>query len=263
MKLTLGCTTRPYNNLPFTQACQHVAAAGYTDVALFRNAVEPDGNQEQIVSARQIARDAGLNPSMLLGRTHLELGPEGALEHYKRVIDNTATLGAAWLLDTGVANPELYDAYWTLIQQAVPYAASAGVQITLKPHGGITLTTADLVSAFQRVNHPAFSICYDPGNIIYYTAGQERPETDISSVAPLVATGIIKDCIVRNDKPDVMITPGTGWVDWQRILSGLTEGGFRGPLYVECVGGEALDEIDENVRQTLALVRDILSGMPD
>jgi sugar phosphate isomerase/epimerase len=263
MKLTLGCTTRPYNDLPFAQACQHIAAAGYTDVALFRNAVEPDSSEKLISSARQIAQDAGLNPSMLLGRTYLELGPEGALSQYRRVIDNAATLGADWLLDTGVSSPELYDAYWALMQRAAPYAASSGVQITLKPHGGITLTKADLVSAFQRVNHPAFGICYDPGNIIYYTAGQERPETDISSVAPLVTTGIIKDCIVRQGEPDVMITPGTGWVDWHQVLSSLTEGGFRGPLYVECVGGKALDEIDENVRQTLSLIQDILSRMPD
>ena len=261
MELTLGCTTRPYRELAFAQTCQRIAAAGYTDVALFRDALDSESSRAEVVAARRIARDTGLNPSMLIGRTHPELDPDAAFSRYQRVIDNTATLGAPWLLDTGVGDPKLFDAYLALMQRAAPYAASAGVQITLKPHGGITLTSDDLIAAYQHVNHPAFGLCYDPGNIIYYTKGEERPETNIARVAPLVTTGIIKDCVVRDDKPDVMITPGTGWVDFGRVLAGLTEGGFRGPLYVECVGGASIDEIDQNVRRTLVFVREILSDL--
>ena len=77
----------------------------------------------------------------------------------------------------------------------------------------------------------------------------------------MVTTVIIKDCVVRDDKADVMITAGTGWVDFGRVLAGLTEGGFRGPLYVECVGGTTIDEIDQNVRHTLLFVRDILAPL--
>ena len=83
----------------------------------------------------------------------------------------------------------------------------------------------------------------------------------IARVAPLVKTGIIKDCIVRDGKPDVMITPGEGWVDFQAVLSSLVNAGFDGPLYVECVGGKSIDEIDHNVRHTLPFVRDILSAL--
>jgi sugar phosphate isomerase/epimerase len=247
--------------LPFEDACQRIAAAGYTDVALFRDALDCEAGQEEVVAAAKIALDAGLNPSMLIGRTHLELDPEEAFSRYQRVIDNTATLGAPWLLDTGVGNPSWFDAYLALMRRAAPYAASAGVQITLKPHGGITLTTDDLIAAYQHVSHPAFGLCYDPGNIIFYTKGAERPETNIDRVAPLVTTGIIKDCVVHDGNPDVMVTPGTGWVDFSRVLAGLTEGGFRGPLYVECVGGTTIEEIDRNVRRTLLFVRDILAPL--
>ncbi len=160
MKLTSGCTTRPYSSLAFAEACRHIAAAGYTDVALFRTAgVRSESSREEVL--------------------------------------------------------------------------------------------------------PAFGICYDPGNIIYYTRGKERPETHVSEVAPLVTTGIIKDCVLRDDIPDVMITPGEGLVGFDAVLSALVEGGFRGPLYVECVGGESLDEVDQNVRRTLVYIQGILSGLPD
>jgi sugar phosphate isomerase/epimerase len=262
MKLTIGCTTRPYVGLSFQEACRRIAAAGYTDVAVFSQAgVGPDSSRDQVRAARAIAQDAGVRPSMLLARARLELGLEDAVAEYKRLVDCAATLGATWLLDTGTSKEAFFADFIALMRQVAPYAQSAGVRITLKPHGGITLTSDDLIAAYRKVDHPAFGLCYDPGNIIYYTKGQERPETHVDRVAPLVTTGIIKDCIVRDGKPDVMITPGEGWVDFGAVLSGLVNGGFDGPLYVECVGGEVVDEIDRNVRRTLTFVRDIVSGL--
>jgi len=237
MKLTLGCTTRPFGQVPFAEACQRIAAAGYTDVAVFGAVVGPDSSREDVLTFRQVALDAGLAPSMLLARAHLDLGLDEAVAKYKQLVDNAVALGADWLLELGTARETLYERYVTVMRQVAPYAQDAGVGIAVKPHGGITTTTGDLIDVHSRVDHPSYSICYDPGNIIYYTKGEERPETHIASVAPLVTTCIIKDCVVADGKPDVMITPGEGWVDFDAVLSALVAGGFRGPLYVECVGG--------------------------
>ncbi len=265
MELVLGCTTRPYSNLTFAEACMHIAAAGYTDVAVFSNAgkipVSSDSTEEEIAEAREAASDAGLIPSMLLGRTRLDLGVSGAIDDYKRLLDNAAALGTIWLLDCGTGKEEWYDAFFEVMEQAAPHAQEVGVSITLKPHGGITLTAQDLVNAYERVNHPAFGICYDPGNIIYYTRGELLPETDIEKVVPTLNTGIIKDCVLRDGQPDVMVTPGEGLVDFEKVLGGLVSGGFQGPLYVECVGGKELNEINANVRATHSFISGILEGL--
>jgi sugar phosphate isomerase/epimerase len=195
---------------------------------------------------------------MLLGRVQLGLGLEAATDDYRALIENAALLGARWLLDCGTNQPELYADYLSVMQRAAPHAAAAGVTITLKPHGGITLTTADLIDVYRRVDRPGFGLCYDPGNILYYTRGDERPETHVSEAAPLISTGIIKDCALVDGAPDVLITPGEGLVDFPAILSGLIAGGFDGPLYLECVGGTEIDEIDRNVRRTLPFIRDAL-----
>jgi sugar phosphate isomerase/epimerase len=263
MKHTIGCTTRPYGSLTFAEACEHIAAAGYTDVAVFTNAgqvpVRADSTRAEIVATREVAGDVGLIPSMLIGGTKLNLGLEAAIEDYKQLIDNAAALGTKWLLDCGTGNEAHYADYFELMRQVAPHAGEAGVNITMKPHGGISLTVQDLIEADDEVNHPAFGLCYDPGNIIYYTKGDLRPETDVAAVAPKVTTTIIKDCVVEDGAPDVMVTPGEGLVDFEKVLGGLVAGGFDGPLYVECVGGKAVDEINANVESTLKFVSNILA----
>ena len=263
MKHTIGCTTRPYASLTFADACANIAAAGYTDVAVFSNAgaipVKSDSTSAEIDTARQTALDAGLNASLLIGRTQLNLGLDAAVNDYRRLIDNTAAFGAKWLLDGGTSNEAHCSDYYELMRRTAPHGQAAGVNITLKPHGGVTLTDEDLIKAFDAVDHPAFGICYDPGNIIYYTKGERRPEPNIETVARTVSTVIIKDCVVEDGKPDVMVTPGEGLVDFQRVLGGLVAAGFDGPLYVECVGGKTPDEISLNIRSTLDFVSDILT----
>ena len=264
MKHTIGCTTRPYESLTFSEACDHISASGYTDVAVFanagRNPVRADSTSAEIRETGKAAANAGLTTSALMGSVRLfDMGFEACLDDYKRLIDNAAALGAKWLLDCGIATEAYYADYYELMRRAAPHAARAGVNIALKPHGGISLTGQDLVKADREVSHPAFGICYDPGNIIYYTKGGLNPETDIDAVASMVTTVIIKDCVVQDGEPDVMVTPGEGLVDFKRVLGGLAEGGFDGPLYVECVGGSTLNEINANVESTLTFVKDILS----
>ena len=265
MELTIGCTTRPYAGLSYEEGFARIAAAGYTDVAVFASQklvpVRSDSTPEEAAAVKKAAADAGVTPSMLIGRTHLEQGLDAAVEDYKRLIDHTAALGTTWLLDCGTSKEEHFDAYFELMRQAAPHAEQAGVQITMKPHGGISLTAEHLIGAKEKVNHPAFGICYDPGNIIYYTKGEMRPETDVAEVAPLVTTGIIKDCVVVDGKSDVMVTPGDGWVDFYTVLSGLVGGGFDGPLYVECVGSREPKDVDRDIAFTLGDVKGILTAL--
>jgi sugar phosphate isomerase/epimerase len=245
--------------LSFANACARIAAAGYSDVAVFgRSVVDSQSTPQEARAAARVAEAAGVVPSMLLGRVQLDAGLAAAIDDYRALIDNAALLGAAWLLDCGTSQEASYADYVELMRRVAPHAQATGITITLKPHGGITLTTADLIDVYRQVNHPGFGLCYDPGNIIYYTRGEERPETHVSDVAPLIATGIIKDCVLVDGVPDVMVTPGEGLVDFATVLSGLVSGGFSGPLYVECVGGTALDEVDRNVRRTLSFVRGLL-----
>jgi sugar phosphate isomerase/epimerase len=265
MNLAIGCTTRPHASISFSDACERIAAAGYREVAVFRNqgeaAVNSESSPDEVAEARRIAADAGLRPSMLLGRTRLELGLGTAVRDYLRLISNASELGSTWLLDCGTGDEAHFADYYELMRRVMPHAQDCGIGVVLKPHGGITLTVEDLLKAEESVGHPSFGICYDPGNIIYYSRGELRPEVGIERIAPAVRAFIVKDCILRDGTPDVMVTPGEGLVDFERVLSGLVQGGFDGPLYVECVGGDDVKEVDENLRRTLGFLEDILASL--
>lgn len=265
MKVIIGCTSRPFNKLGYAEAYARIGAAGYTDLAVFANEGEipvgADSSRDEVAAVRTAAANAGLSPSMLLGRTKLNEGLELAVDNYRRLIDNAAELGARWLLDLGTGNEAHYEIYYELMRQVAPHAGEAGIGISMKPHGGISLTSEHLLDACAQVDHPAFAICYDPGNIIYYTSGASRPENDMDEVAPRVSTAIVKDCIIAGGKPDVMVTPGDGLVDFAAVLEILNRAGFNGPYYVECVGGVEVDRINRDLAFTLGYIKGIQAAL--
>ena len=265
MQLTLGATTRPWHTFPFEEACRSIAAAGYSDVAVFSNAgaipVTSATTAEEAAAVGALARGIGVEPTMLLSSPRLDLPVDEAVAEYCRLIDACAALGAPWLMNCGAEDPATYEPFREIMRQCSPYGQERGVALAMKPHGGIGLTGRMMAETAEAVGHPNFSICYDPGNIIYYTKGERRPETDVPDVAPHVSICIIKDCIVKDDTPDVWILPGEGWVDFGSVLGSLTSAGFRGPLYVECLGGEEKADIDERAARTHELIGGIVAGL--
>ncbi|MBT5833071.1 MAG: TIM barrel protein, partial [Candidatus Latescibacteria bacterium] len=169
MELIIGSTTRPYAGLSYEEAFTRIGQAGYTDVAIFANQVgeekvipvDTESAPEQIAAVKKAASDAGVNPSMLLGRAHLDKGLEGAVTDYKKLLDNAAALGTKWILELGTGKEEFYEIYPKVMRQAAEHAQSVGVGISLKPHGGISLTARELVDLCAEVDHPSFSISYD------------------------------------------------------------------------------------------------------
>ena len=265
-ELILGATTRPCNMLSVEEAFDHIAAAGFKHVALFRHKgdrpIGADSTPADVSRVRRLADERGLTISMLLSGMGVEGDFDAAVEAYCRVLDNAAALGASWVLDCGCMSPEKTPEYIRRMARAAEHAASAGVRITLKPHGGLGLTAKGLLDTWRAVNHPAFTLCYDPGNIIYYTAGELRPEPDVRELASHVSTVIIKDCTVSPEgKPDVQVTPGDGLVDFPTVLGTLRAAGFSGPCYLECVGSKTFPEIDRDLAFSLGYTRGILEAL--
>ena len=261
----IGATTRPYSKLTYEEAFDRIARAGYSDVAVFANAgqvpVRSESTESEVAAVRMAADNAGVTPSMLLAKTRLGEGLEAAEEDYRRLVDHAAALGVRWLLELGTGNEDHYDDYFELMRRAAGWAEERQIQISMKPHGGISLTAENLLSAHQRVGHDAFGICFDPGNIIYYTLGERRPEADVGPVASAVTTFIVKDCVVEEGQADVMVTAGDGLVDFPSVLGQLLTAGFEGPLYVECVSSVEPAQVDRDLAHTLGYVRGVLSSL--
>lgn len=113
------------------------------------------------------------------------------------------------------------------------YGASKGVRLSVKPHGGVNATGPQCRKLIESVGHRNFRVWYDPGNIFHYSKGAVDPVEDVLALDGLIAGMSIKDF-----KPPegVMITPGTGNVNWREMMARARKGGFTsGALVVECL----------------------------
>lgn len=239
----VGCYTRPWDGYDYRVALDAIAQAGYRHAGLMTTksktrlvisvATTPD--EAQAVAAELKKRKLTV-PSVYGGGIPVAKSLKAGIAALRTLIDRCAVVGAKSLLmgGTGAAH---YDAYYKAIAECCDYAADKGMEIAVKPHGGLNATGPQCRKCIERVAHRNFRLWYDPGNIYYYSSGKLNPVEDAAAVDGLVTGMCVKD--YRPPK-DVWLTPGTGKVDFPAVLRRLKRGGFTGgPLVVECV--ERLD----------------------
>jgi len=245
----IGIYTRPWDQFDYRVALDAIAEAGFKYAGLMttrlpgRNLViHCDLDPEEARRIGREVRQRGLSiPSVYGGGIPAGRSLEAAVAGLRRLIDNSVAAGARSLLLAGVARKELYEPYYKAVAECCDYAAEKHLAITLKPHGGLNATGPQCRECVELVGKPNFSIWYDPGNIFYYSDGKLDPVDDVPAVDGLVREGMcIKDFKLQTIgdrlRKDVWVTPGTGRVDFPKVLRRLRRGGFTGgDLVIECV----------------------------
>jgi len=228
----MGCFTRPWAEYDYHVAFDGIAAAGFKYVGLM-------GTKSQsglIVSLHTTAEEAAA-----VGAEVKQRGLEvismwadefGTADDFKHLVDNAAACGSPGLL-LGGTDEKHAEAYYKVIAACCDYAAAKRVLLTLKPHYGTDPDGVRCRATIERIGHQNFRLWYDPGNIFYYSQGKLDPVDDAATV-----DGIVTGMCVKDFRPpqEVMITPGTGKVNFAKVLARLRQGGFtHGPLVVECL----------------------------
>jgi len=234
----LGCFTRPFSECTYAQTVEAIASAGYAAVGLMSvrlgdaTVTLGDANESQVAEIR----DQAAMHKLSIAATYYSGPPVDSsvtvgIEALRRLIDNCRQAKCATILMGGTTNEQQFDAYYDAVAACCDYAAQKQVALVVKPHGGLNATGPQCREIVARVNHPAFRLWYDPGNIFYYSEGQLDPVNDVSSVAGLVTGMCVKDFAPPQD---VAINPGAGRVDFPKLMTQLKAGGFvSGPLIVE------------------------------
>jgi len=236
----IGCYTRPWDQYDYRVALDAIAEAGFKYAGLMttksdtRLVISVSTTLEEAGKVGEEVKKRGLAvPSVYGGDIPIAESLQAGIAGLRRLIDNCAACGARNLLMGGVGNEKLYEAYYKAIAECCDYAAEKGIGISIKPHGGLNATGPQCRKTVESVGHKNFRIWYDPGNIYYYSDGKLDPVDDAATVDGLVVGMCIKD--YKHPK-DVAVTPGTGQVDFPKVLARLKEGGFkRGALVVECL----------------------------
>jgi sugar phosphate isomerase/epimerase len=231
----IGCFNRPWTTWSFDEALKQIKAAGYQTTGLLtRTKDEPfigaDATPEYLARLKQRIASSGLKANMGALRSRHDIPQEESIKDVRRQIEHADALGLSFLLTFGVDKPEEYEHYYRVMNAAAAYAQERRIKLVMKPHGGGSGASAEIVAAMNAVRHPNFKIWYDAGNIIYYTG--KDPVEELKPIAQHVTGFCAKDC--GEPKGDVMIQFGTGRVDFAAVFATLKAAGFDGPIMVEC-----------------------------
>ncbi len=257
----IGCFNRPWANWPFSETLKGVKAAGYTITGLLtrteRDAfISDDATPEYLDGLKRAIAASGVTAIMGALRTRHDIPIEDTVKSVHKQIDNAAFLGLEYAITFGTDRPEEVDHYLKSMSEAAAYGRDKGVQVVMKPHGGSSGASQEIIAAIKTVNNPNFKIWYDAGNIIYYTG--KDPIEELKPVAQYVTGFCAKDC--GSPKGDVMIQFGTGKVDFKGVFQVLKAAGFNGPIMVECCApGDTPEAVAANARANREFLEKVLA----
>ena len=257
----IGCFNRPWTTWSFDDALRQIRAAGYQTMGLLsRTKTEPfigaEASPEYLASLKQRIASSGLTANMGALRTRHNIPIDESIKEARRQVENAGVLGLIYLLTFGVDRPEEYDHYYKVMGDTAAYAQEHKLKLVMKPHGGASGASAEIVAGIKAVGHPNFKIWYDAGNIIYYTG--KDPIEELKPIAQHVTGFCAKDCGAV--KGDVMIQFGTGKVDFAGVFGVMKAAGFDGPIMVECCKvGSTADETMANARANREFLEAVLA----
>lgn len=259
----IGCFNRPWTKWSYDDTLDATKAAGYTITGLLsptKDDVFTSANATPAylaaLKAKIAARGLKVNMTALRVKTALPLAE--AIADTRRQIANGHTMGVEFALTFGEDKPERYAHYFKIMADAAAFAQERGIKLVMKPHGGGSGSSQEIVTAIKTVGHANFKIWYDAGNIIYYTG--KDPVAELEPILPHVTGFCAKDCAAP--KSDVMIQFGTGKVDFAAVFKKLKSGGFNGPIMVECckIGATAAETM-VNARANREFLEKVLASV--
>jgi sugar phosphate isomerase/epimerase len=263
----IGCLNRPWVNekekWTYDVALDGIKDAGYSLTGLLTPTprepfIGPTATPEYLAALRQKIAARGLKVNMGSLHTKNELPLEEQIKDMRRQIDNGKTVGVQFLLTFGVDRPKYFENYYKLMRDAAPYAHERGLKLVLKPHGGASGASEEILRCMSAVNHPNFKIWFDAGNIIYYTG--KDPLEQLKPIADRVTGFCAKDC----DRPqgNVWLEFGKGRVDFGAVFAELKRAGFNGPVMVECCAqGETPEAVTAGARQNREFLENLFASL--
>ncbi|HTI71220.1 MAG TPA: sugar phosphate isomerase/epimerase family protein [Candidatus Limnocylindria bacterium] len=247
---TVGCFNRAWTKWGMDAALDGIKSAGFDVAGLLTRTkgealIGADATPEYLAALKKKIEMRKLTVNLGTIYPHFDLPKEQVVHDLQLQIDHGSLMGVKYLMNFGVDRKEDYEAYYRLMSMAAAYAAERGVKVVLKPHGGASGSSEEILRCLKAINHKNFSIWYDAGNIIHYTG--KDPVTELEPIIEHVTGLCAKDCAEK--KGEVMIQLGTGKVDFKAVFAKLKSAGFNGPIMLEGSDpGQSATEATANAR---------------
>jgi sugar phosphate isomerase/epimerase len=259
----IGCFNRPWAKWSYDDALDGIAAAGYKLTGLLTGQkgeafTSSEATPEYLDGLKKRIAQRGLT----VNTTAIRFKPEAPLADniadLRKQIENAARLELKFMLTFGVDKPEHYENFYRLMADAAGQTDKRGIRLVMKPHGGGSGASEEILRCMEKVSHANFKIWYDAGNIIYYTG--KDPLAELEPITKHVTGFCAKDCAAP--KAEVMSQFGTGKVDFKAVFAKLKSVGFNGPIMVEGVKvGATAEETTANARANREFLEKVLSSI--
>jgi len=259
----IGCFNRAWTNWSYDDALDGIAAAGYKLTGLLSSHrgeafTSAGAAKEYLDGLKQRIAQRGLTVNMTAIHFRADAPLADNISELRKQIENAARLELQFMLTFGVDQPAHYDNFYRLMGDAAAQAEKHGVRIVMKPHGGGSGASAEILRCLEKVAHPNFKIWYDAGNIIYYTG--KDPVAELDPIAQHVTGFCAKDCPAP--KGEVMSQFGTGKVDFKGVFAKLKSANFKGPIMVEGVKvGATAEETTANAKANREFLEKVLASV--
>ncbi|MEO7299611.1 MAG: sugar phosphate isomerase/epimerase [Verrucomicrobiota bacterium] len=260
----IGCFNRPWvKNWNYAETLASIKAAGYKLTGLLTKTkddvfIAAEATPEYLAALKKKIAASGLTANMAAIRTKNDLSLPEQIKDVRKQIDHGKFLDLEYLLTFGVDKPAHYENYYKLMADGAAYAKERGIKLVLKPHGGGSGASEEIIRCLDKVKHPNFKIWYDAGNIIHYTG--KDPIEQLKPIAQHVTGFCAKDCATQ--KGDVMIQFGKGKVDFRGVFSELKKAGFNGPVMVECCElSDDLNVITANAKANREFLENLFASL--
>jgi sugar phosphate isomerase/epimerase len=263
----LGCYTRPWDAFEYQVALDGIAEAGFKYAGLMTAKGKPpivinvDTTPDEAAAIHAETARRGLQVlSIYGGEFPVAKSIADGIAGLHRLIDHCQRCACPNLMLGGTTDEKIFSDYYKVVAECCDYAAAHGVGLSIKPHGGQNATGPQCRKIIERVNHRNFGLWYDPGNIFYYSDGQLDPVADAATVDGILVGMSVKDFLPPKE---VLVTPGTGRVDFARVLQRLYTGGFHsGPLIVECLKKGEPAAVTAEARKARQFLESLVATLP-
>ena len=236
----------PEGNMPFSEAVELIALAGFKNVDVSFSTEKASFEEEDWISrVEEMKRncvDASLEPSVahayfVKSETEFEDYDMSRLQmHYERNILAAEMLGIPWIVVHPMNSSRLpfetmLEENWKLFSAFIPLLEKHHVGIAIENMRGNHFRKAsELIQLVNALNSRCFGVCWDVGHA---NIGKQNQYESIGLLGDFLKVTHINDNF--GGPVDLHILPYTGTVDWKSVLSALKEIRYQGCFDYEIV----------------------------